>query len=101
MAMVPVNAAVGAVSSRLSDRLLVLASLALCAGCLLALTAGAAGGVAFFVPGVLLFVGTVVLEGTATSLMVRRCGWVGVWAFCMGTLVAKPRPVGRLASCGC
>lgn len=71
--MVPVNAAVGAVSTRLSDRSLVLSSLALCTLCLSALAAGAAWSTAlYFGAGVLLFTSSVVLEGVATSLMVSE-----------------------------
>lgn len=56
--MVPVNAAVGAVSSRVSDRSMVLVSLALCTLCLLGLTASADSPLAFFGAGTGLFVGT-------------------------------------------
>ena len=82
--MVPVNAAVAVVSARLSDRTMVTGALLLCTACLLALTAAAASPLAFFGGGVLLFVGTVVLEGTATSLM-SKVIWRG---FAQGVLNA-------------
>lgn len=51
---------------------MVLASLALSGLCSAALVWSAASPVLFFGAGVLLFVGTVVLEGTATSLVRSR-----------------------------
>jgi hypothetical protein len=74
--MVPVNATVGALSAHISDRSMVFGSLALCTLCLLALTASTASAAVFFGGGVMLFVGSVVLEGTATSLM-SKCIWRG------------------------
>lgn len=56
--MVPVNAAVGAASARISDRLMVCAAVVLCTLCLAALAWGATTPVVFFAAGVLLFVGS-------------------------------------------
>lgn len=56
--MVPVNAAVGAASARLSDRLMVCAAVLLCTLCLAALAVAATTPAVFFTAGVLLFVGT-------------------------------------------
>ena len=84
LAMVPVNATVGALSAHVSDRSMVFGSLALCTACLLALTASTASATVFFGGGVMLFVGSVVLEGTATSLM-SKCIWRG---FAQGVLNA-------------
>ncbi|PRW39266.1 MFS general substrate transporter [Chlorella sorokiniana] len=84
LAMVPVNAAVGAASARISDRLMVCAAVVLCTLCLAALAWAATAPPVFFAAGVLLFVGTVVLEGTATSLM-SKVIWSG---FAMGVLNA-------------
>ena len=74
--MVPVNVAVGFAATRFTDRSMVLASVLASMLSLLALMAGAASSAAYFGGGVALFVGTVVLEGTATSLM-SKCIWSG------------------------
>lgn len=58
LAMAPVNAAVGAASARVSDRLMVCAAVVLCTLCLAALAWAATLPVVFFTAGVLLFVGT-------------------------------------------
>ena len=94
--MVPVNAAVGAASARLSDRSLALGSLGACAACLAALAAaGASSAPVYFGAGVSLLTATVVLEGVATSLMRRAlscavvgCVGPGCWAGPRGCWVA-------------
>lgn len=75
LAMVPVNAGVGAASAFVSDRALVLLSVTLCVLCSVALAWATAAAAVFFGAGVLLFVGT----GEAG---LRRAGpasalWVG------------------------
>ncbi|PSC71982.1 MFS general substrate transporter [Micractinium conductrix] len=84
LSMVPVNAAVGTASARLSDRSMVLGSLALCAACSAVLAVAGDSVAAFFAAGLLLFVGSVALEGTATSLM-SKVIWRG---FALGVLNA-------------
>lgn len=69
LGMAPVNIAVGALSTRVSDRAMVLAATAASAAALVILTRSAASAAAYFGGGVALFVASVVLEGTATSLM--------------------------------
>ena len=76
LAMVPVNVAVGFAATRFTDRSMVLAAVVASMVSLLALMAGGASSAAYFGGGVALFVGTVVLEGTATSLM-SKCIWSG------------------------
>lgn len=83
-AMVPVNLSVGAASSRVSDRSMVVGSLAMCVVALLALTRSAASAVAFLGGAALLLTASVVLEGTATALM-SKVIWSG---FATGVLNA-------------
>lgn len=65
--MVPVNAAVGAASARVSDRLMVCAAVVLCTLCLAALAWGATVPAVLFAAGVLLFVGTGGRRGRAVQ----------------------------------
>lgn len=71
--MVPVNLGVGVVSTWVSDRVMVVGSLAACIAGLGVLTLGPGSAAAFFGGGVVLFTASVVLEGTAT-----RCAWLDV-----------------------
>jgi hypothetical protein len=66
---VPCNVAVGAISSRVSDRTLVVSSVGLAIVALVLLMRTVQSSAAYFAGGTALFVATVVLEGTATSLM--------------------------------
>ncbi|GAB4814007.1 hypothetical protein N2152v2_001053 [Parachlorella kessleri] len=69
LAMVPVNLFVGLASSHISDRSMVVAALLATSAGLALLTQTTVAAAYYFVGGITLFVGTVILEGTATSLM--------------------------------
>ncbi|KAI3431392.1 hypothetical protein D9Q98_004446 [Chlorella vulgaris] len=97
-AMVPVNLSVGAASSRVSDRSMVVGSLAMCVVALLALTRSAASAVAFLGGAALLLTASVVLEGTATALM-SKVIWSGFATGVLnaGLLSTEAGTLGRLA----
>lgn len=76
LAMVPVNAAVAVVSSRVHDVTLVFMAVGICCAAMVALARGLESLAIYFIGGTGLFVGTVIIEGAATSLM-SKVIWSG------------------------
>ena len=76
LAMVPVNAIVAVVSSRVHDVTLVFLAVGICCAAMVALARGLESLAVYFIGGAGLFIGTVVIEGAATSLM-SKVIWSG------------------------
>jgi hypothetical protein len=76
LAMVPVNALVAVMSSRVHDVTLVFLAVGICCAAMIALARGLESLAFYFIGGGGLFIGTVVIEGAATSLM-SKVIWSG------------------------